>query len=144
MDLSNLKTLLVGAEPVREDSLTAFIKRFSVIGFDPRAILIAYGLAEYTLAVTMQASRTLFRSFKHPTTGKIFLSCGKPIRGTTISIASSAEDAEIEGEVVVCGPGISSIFEDGKLYTGDFGLIRNGELYIVGRKKEIIIINGVN
>jgi acyl-CoA synthetase (AMP-forming)/AMP-acid ligase II len=144
LDLSNLKTLLVGAEPVREDSLTAFIKRFSVIGFDPRAILIAYGLAEYTLAVTMQASRTLFRSFKHPTTGKIFLSCGKPIRGTTISIASSAEDAEIEGEVVVCGPGISSIFEDGKLYTGDFGLIRNGELYIVGRKKEIIIINGVN
>jgi acyl-CoA synthetase (AMP-forming)/AMP-acid ligase II len=144
MDLSKLKTLLVGAEPVREDSLTVFIKRFSVIGFDPRAILIAYGLAEYTLAVTMQASRTLFRSFKHPTTGKIFLSCGKPIRGTTISIASSAEDAEIEGEVVVCGPGISSIFEDGKLYTGDVGLIRNGELYIVGRKKEIIIINGVN
>lgn len=143
-DLSQLKTLLVCAEPVREDSITAFTRRFSVIGFDPKAIMIGYGLAEYTLAVTMQASRTLFRTFKHPTSGKIFLSCGKPIGGTTISIEPMDEDAENEGEVVVRGPGISSIFEGGKLYTGDVGLMRNGELYIVGRKKEIIIINGVN
>ena len=144
MDLSQLKTLMVCAEPVREDSLTAFTRRFSAIGFDPKTIMIGYGLAEYTLAVTMQDSQTLFRTFPHPTNGKTFLSCGKPIRGTTVSIESTGEDPESEGEVVVSGPGISSIFEGGKLHTGDVGLIRNGELYIVGRKKEIIIINGVN
>lgn len=52
LDLSSLRVLFSGSEPIRQDSLQAFANRFSVCGFDPLAFLPCYGLAEATLYVT--------------------------------------------------------------------------------------------
>ncbi|GAA3987434.1 fatty acyl-AMP ligase [Thermobifida alba] len=54
LDLSSLRALVNGAEPIREASLRRFSEVYSRYGFNPRAHLPGYGLAEATLPVTMQ------------------------------------------------------------------------------------------
>jgi acyl-CoA synthetase (AMP-forming)/AMP-acid ligase II len=56
LDLSRWKLALVGAEPIRAPMLEAFAARFAAHGFDPRAFVPTYGLAEATLAVAMTRS----------------------------------------------------------------------------------------
>lgn len=62
LDLSSLRAAIVGAEPVRATTLTAFADRFAAAGFDDRAFCPAYGLAEAVLAVTMTAASERWRS----------------------------------------------------------------------------------
>ncbi|GAB3132623.1 hypothetical protein GCM10027289_21120 [Tsukamurella serpentis] len=52
LDLSGWKTLAVGAEPVQTADLRSFCRLTEDRGFDPRAIIPAYGLAESTLLVS--------------------------------------------------------------------------------------------
>ncbi|SFI44325.1 non-ribosomal peptide synthetase [Nitrosomonas sp. Nm34] len=52
LDLSTWRVAFSGAEPVRRDTMRAFIERFSVIGFPAGTIYPCYGLAEATLFVT--------------------------------------------------------------------------------------------
>ncbi|MEG0969267.1 MAG: AMP-binding protein, partial [Pseudomonas sp.] len=49
LDLSCLRVLFSGSEPVRQDSLHAFARHFAGTGFNPLAFLPCYGLAEATL-----------------------------------------------------------------------------------------------
>jgi fatty-acyl-CoA synthase len=51
-DLSNWRIAGIGGEMVRPAVLNAFAERFADCGFDPRAFLPSYGLAESTLAVS--------------------------------------------------------------------------------------------
>jgi fatty-acyl-CoA synthase len=86
-------------------------------------------------------------------------SCGVPMAGLWVRIAS--ENGEIEperkiGEIQVAGPNVSpgyigdeiatreSRSKDGWLKTGDLGYIANGELYVCGRIKDVIIVSGKN
>ncbi|KAB1140710.1 fatty acyl-AMP ligase [Streptomyces luteolifulvus] len=52
LDLSCLRVALNGAEPVRADTLRAFVRRFADTGLRPEALLPCYGLAENTLLVS--------------------------------------------------------------------------------------------
>ena len=52
-DLSSLRLLFCGAEPIQRDAFQAFADRLAVTGFDPRCFLPCYGLAESTLGVTL-------------------------------------------------------------------------------------------
>lgn len=52
IDLSSLRFLMTAAEPVRAHVFRAFIDRFTPYGLNPRSFFSAYGLAEYTLAVS--------------------------------------------------------------------------------------------
>lgn len=53
LDLSSIRAILNGAEPVYPDTLERFRERFSRYGFRPEAMLPVYGLAEASLAVTI-------------------------------------------------------------------------------------------
>jgi fatty-acyl-CoA synthase len=53
VDLSSLRLLMTGGEPVDAATMTAFAAAARLRGFDPSAIVAAYGLAESTLAVTV-------------------------------------------------------------------------------------------
>jgi fatty-acyl-CoA synthase len=87
-----------------------------------------------------------------------FISSGKPLEGVEIRILDSdskqLKDRGI-GEIVIKGPSTTSgyynrpdinkdLFVDGYLRTGDLGYFSNNELFITGRKKDVIIINGLN
>lgn len=90
------------------------------------------------------------------------VACGVPVSGTEVSIFA-LEDAESSrplndlevGEIRVRGSSVMSrywndnesteaVFAGGYLQTGDLGFLDHGELYVCGRTKELIIVNGRN
>ena len=48
--------VICGAEPIRTEVMTDFFAFFGKSGFDPKALMPAYGLAEFTLCATSQPS----------------------------------------------------------------------------------------
>ena len=159
LDLSSWKAAPCGAERVQVDTLRRFVRRFSACGFDPSAFLPGYGLAEATLTVTACSKGSQQRISSHPTAGT-HVSCGTPIQGTEIRIAdpethATLLDGEI-GEIRVKGPGVASgywnrpeataatFLPNGELRTGDRGYLEDGELHVVGRIKDLIILGGLN
>lgn len=87
-----------------------------------------------------------------------FASVGVPIVDTEVNIAGPAGEWLAErrlGEIVVRSPSLmlgyydqpevtAEVLRDGWLYTGDVGYMVGGELYITGRKKEVLIVGGRN
>ncbi|WP_433499167.1 fatty acyl-AMP ligase [Sphaerimonospora sp. CA-214678] len=57
LDLSSLRTVITGAEPVRARTLNDFAARFASAGFDPGAFVPAYGMAEATVFISAKRSR---------------------------------------------------------------------------------------
>ncbi len=86
------------------------------------------------------------------------VSCGPPIEGTEIAIVDSSGarlDERRVGEIILRSdcmlteyyqrPEITAeAIRDGWYFSGDMGYIANGELYITGRKKDMIIVGGKN
>jgi len=171
-DLSSLRALGCGAEPIDAATLRTFLDKFEPVGLPRTAIMPAYGLAEATLAVT-------FASLEEPLTTDVadphglmrgraipaenghaveVVSCGTPFPDHRLDIVDEEgavlPEREV-GEIVVEGPSVSrgyfrdetesrSVFRDGRLFTGDLGYRAGGRLYVCGRKKDIIILRGRN
>jgi fatty-acyl-CoA synthase len=174
-DLSCVKALGCGAEPIHPETLCQFAKLFRRYGLSPDAILPAYGLAEATLAVTMKPlgdpvrfryiERSLFegqgvaKEVRTDTWGAlVHVSCGVPLPGYEVAIVNRSGKlvAEcVEGEICLRGPSIAAgyignaeefkiVMRNGWFHTGDLGYFAQGELYVTGRIKDLIIINGRN
>lgn len=89
---------------------------------------------------------------------RAMVAVGKPLQEHTVRIVDELGETLVErkvGEVEIKGPSVidgywegegdTGLFSaDGFLRTGDLGYLANGNLYITGRKKEIMIINGRN
>lgn len=163
VDLSSWRFALNGAEPIDLGAARAFGRRFARWGFDPEAMMPVYGLAEATLAVSFAprraGPRTCPRSGAGGGSGTAEAVClGPPVPGVDIEIRDAAgaivEPGE-EGHVWISGPALMSEYEaqpaataaalvDGWLDTGDLGFLAHGELHLVGRSKDILIVNGRN
>jgi fatty-acyl-CoA synthase len=93
-----------------------------------------------------------------PTRYRAIVNCGKAVPGLTIEVRDEngriLPDRKI-GRVFVKGLGImagyfrdpeatAACMKDGWLDTGDMAYMKDGSLYIVGRAKDMIIINGKN
>lgn len=145
-DLSSMRLFINCSEPVRRATHDAFLAHFPSV--KPEAMSICYALAENTFAVSQVpvGCRPGTRALE----GKEVISCGKVLPNTEVCILEANEDGV--GEVAIRGPyGFSSYLngapsmEDGYYRTGDLGyLTADGELYISGRKKDLIIVNGKN
>ncbi len=59
LDLSSLRFLMVAAEPIDADNFFAFLDRFSRCGLQRESMFVAYGLAEFTLAVSSHGRRAI-------------------------------------------------------------------------------------
>lgn len=131
VDLSAWSMALVGAETVRPATLEAFATRFAPWGFRPEALTPVYGLAEATLAVTFTPAGRGPR-ISHAT-GRPVVSVGRPVQGVQVRLQ--------EGRVLVKGP---SVMHDGWLDTGDLGYLEDGELFLTGRARDLLIVRGRN
>lgn len=104
LDLSHLKTVIVGAEPINSDVLMDFVNKFACAGFTPEMFLPAYGLAEITLMAS--AHRGLVTHF---TKDKESVNCGQSVE--TLKIVNpdtSIECAEGDpGEIWLSGSSVA-------------------------------------
>jgi len=162
LDLGTWKAALVGAEMVRPETTTSFARLTASAGFDPRAFRPCYGLAEGTLAVTFDCRGEGVRVRRDPSAGdagpRDVVSVGEPVADTEIAIVAPDESRLANGkigEVWVKGPGVfagyyadpeasAETLRDGWLATGDLGFLADGELYLTGRLKDLLIIHGHN
>ncbi|OMI85427.1 hypothetical protein BSZ07_33615 [Streptomyces sp. M1013] len=172
LDLSRWRIAYCGAELVRESTLRAFADRFATAGFSAEAFRPCYGMAEATLLVA-SANGCVTRAPSAPGTGSApaliapsadrAVSCGVPsgfqclIVGEDGTERPDGEVGEVwlSGESIAVGywnnPEASGAFNAftgsgrGPFYrTGDLGFLRDGELHVTGRLKELVIIRGRN
>ncbi len=164
LDLSNWRVALSGSEMVRPETTESFCRHFEPAGFAPEAFRPCYGLAEATLAVTVDVKGAGVRTVPAPVAadagfGLTEVVCtGEPVRDTQLRITAPDGACLPEGsigEVEIRGPGVFSGYyndpvasaetlTDGWLSTGDLGLLHRGELYLTGRSKDLLIYHGEN
>ncbi len=171
-DLSRWRLAGNGADMIRPDVMQSFVNAFAEAGFSASAFTPSYGLAEAVLAVTVMppgegirvelveeerlsgASRDITRPARY----RAIVNCGKALPDMEVEIR--AEDGSARGDhqigTVWCrGPSVmhsyfrnpqatQACMADGWLDTGDMGYLVDGYLFIVGRAKDMIIINGKN
>jgi fatty-acyl-CoA synthase len=149
-----------------------FVDAFAEAGFNPNAFLPSYGLAEATLAVTIMPPGEGIvvelveetdlsggdAAGDRPQRFRAIVNCGKPVLGMTVEIRDEDGGVLPEkaiGKVWTTGNSLmvgyfrdqeatDACMLDGWLDTGDMGYLSDGYLYIVGRAKDMIIINGKN
>jgi len=172
-DLSRWRVAGNGADMIRPDVMQAFVDAFAEAGFDAKAFLPSYGLAEATLAVSImppgegivvelveetELSGGGSAQVGRPQRYRAVVNCGVPARDMEIQIrdedGNTLPDRAI-GKVWCRGPSVmvgyfrdqeatDACLVDGWLDTGDMGYMSGGYIYIVGRAKDMIIINGRN
>ncbi|WP_076073200.1 fatty acyl-AMP ligase [Sphingomonas montana] len=171
-DLSRWRVAGNGADMIRPDVMQSFVDAFADAGFQASAFLPSYGLAEATLAVSIMppgegivvelVEETELSggdaACDRPQRYRAIVNCGRPARGMEIQIreedGASLPDRAI-GKVWCRGASVmhsyfrdpeatSACLVDGWLDTGDMGYLSDGYVYIVGRAKDMIIINGKN
>lgn len=171
VDLSAWRVALNGAEAVSAQVLRAFSRRFARWGLRPEALSPVYGLSEASLAVTFSDLERPFTSecfdaglltrdgvAKPAEGGTELVSVGQPLPGFEIEIRCAdghrLGDGHI-GRLWVRGPSLMhgylgrpeatrAALVDGWLDTGDEGFVHDGELYLTGRAKDVLILRGRN
>lgn len=159
LDLSTWRLAFNGAEPIRPATLTDFTHRFAPYGFRAESFLPCYGLAEATLIVT---GRHWTGPGETGPDGRV--DCGPVIDGHDLAVVDPETTLRApegtEGEIWISGPSISTGYWnttgipesdlfgelDGTRYlrTGDLGRLDDGHLTVTGRRKDVLIQNGVN
>lgn len=171
-DLSRWRLAGNGADMIRPDVMQGFVNAFAGAGFKTSAFLPSYGLAEATLAVTImppgegirvelveeERLSGVPRDLSRPARYRAIVNCGKAVRDMEIEIRGESgkrvSDHHI-GKVWCKGPSVmhsyfrdpeatAECLVDGWLDTGDMGYMADDYLFIVGRAKDMIIINGKN
>jgi acyl-CoA synthetase (AMP-forming)/AMP-acid ligase II len=163
-DLSSWRMAFCGAEPIRTETLRRFAEVFSPYGFRASALYPTYGLAEATVFVSGGELGTGLRTL--PTAdGRELVNCGRGWNDGTIVIVDpetlrerpegQAGEIWISGSHVaagywndsaatreIFGARLSDQPDRAYLRTGDLGLMSGGELHVIGRIKELLIVNG--
>jgi fatty-acyl-CoA synthase len=172
LDLSSLRVAGCGAEPIRARTLQDFAAKFAKCGFDAKALLPSYGMAESCLAITFHQRGTPMivdkvdanemrkgRAVPSDAADALELvSCGVPFPGHELAIVDEHGQAvgeRVVGQILSKGPSVNDgyfenaeataeSFKDGWLHSGDLGYRAGGNVFICGRVKDLIIVNGAN
>lgn len=176
VDLSSLRLIYNGAEPISVDLCNEFMNALAYTGLKRRAMYPVYGLAEASLAVTLPLLGSDYRWIRvnrhklgvganielNPADARdaLELMCvGQVVPNTELRIADDSRGAlaqSIVGHILIRGASVTrgyfgdpeatalAIDKDGWVDTGDLGFLHEGSLYIAGRSKEIIFVNGQN
>ena len=173
LDLSAWRLAAVGSETINPDAMTRFTKALSPAGFNEKALVIGYGMAECSLAVSFSQPgqgltidhvdpELLAAELKADPTdpagpAKHFVSCGAPMPGYEIQVRNEHGRVLPErhvGSLYVRGPSVMSgyfgnetatrevLSDDGWLNTGDIAYTVDQNIFITGREKDLLVING--
>ncbi|PID84997.1 MAG: hypothetical protein CSB13_10320 [Chloroflexi bacterium] len=173
LSLATIRAFINCSEPVRHDSHQLFLEKFADNGATAEMLGVSYAMAENTFAVTqtelgeparldvidrvvLEKNRYAKSAKRTDATSTVKVSCGKPIPGTAVSVLDEAGTQLPErqvGELAIKSncmlteyyhrPDIQP-FCDGWFRTGDMGYIADGEIYVIGRTKDLIINAGKN
>jgi len=171
-DLSRWRVAGNGADMIRPDVMQSFVDAFAEAGFKASAFLPSYGLAEATLAVSIMppgegivvelVEETELSGAAgdadRPTRYRAIVNCGRPVKDMIVEVRDENGRVlpdQTVGKVWCTGPSLmteyyrdpeatAACMEGGWLDTGDMGYMSDGYVYIVGRAKDMIIINGKN
>jgi long-chain acyl-CoA synthetase len=142
-DMSSVRIAISGAAPLSEETLRTFRELFGV------QIYEGYGLTETAPTLTTN------RMTGEPRAGSV----GRPLPGIELRLVDE-EFSPVElgdpGEIIVKGPNVfkgywnrreetERVFRDGWFRTGDVGVMdEEGYIYLVDRKRDLIIVSGFN
>jgi acyl-CoA synthetase (AMP-forming)/AMP-acid ligase II len=174
IDLASWRLVINCSEPMRWESHQLFYQRFKAFGLKEEALATCYAMAENVFAVTqggvdqpvtvdwvdrksLQQDR-LAVPVPASEGALAMLSAGKPLENCQLKICAP-EGAQLPerqiGEIALKSncmltnyyhrpDATAEVLREGWFFTGDYGYLAEGELYITGRKKEIIIVGGKN
>ena len=173
LSLARMRMFINCSEPVRHDSHQLFLERFGPHGVKPEMLAVSYAMAENTFAVTqtppgrparldvvdrieLEQNRYARPVHRDDPNAQVRVSCGPVIAGTCVRVVNDegqvvperrVGQVAIQSDTMLSGyykrPDLQP-FLDGWYLTGDMGYIAEGELYIVGRLKDLIINAGKN
>jgi len=173
ISLETLRLVINCSEPVRNESHKKFTAAFSKYGFNPLGLSASYAMAETTFAATQTEPGKPITTIEvdrenlaqgevtGPVEGKpsrICVSSGKVIEGCEVKIVDENGNELPEngvGEIIITSVSMfdgyrnypektAEVLKNGWYYSGDYGFKQNGELFVIGRKKDIIIVAGKN
>ncbi|MFD4322548.1 amino acid adenylation domain-containing protein, partial [Streptomyces sp. NPDC058548] len=171
LDLTCVRMILVGAEPISPAVWRAFVGRMRPTGLPACAPAPVYGLAESTLAVTFPPPGEVARPLALDRTalgrGRAvdtapgpdaveLMDVGSPVHGCAVRITDDTghpvEERRV-GHIEVSGPQVArgyhgapeataEAFRGAWLRTGDLGFLRQGRLCVTGRSKDVVFVDG--
>jgi len=173
VNLASWRAIINCSEPMHWASHRMFIDRFEPFGLRPEALATCYAMAETVFAVTqggIDSPITIDSIDGHALTAQQIaipsttqdalkvVSAGKPIENTHLRIIDQdgrvlperqIGEIAIQSDCMLTGyykrPDLTQkSFRDGWYLSGDLGYLADGEIYITGRKKDLIIVGGKN
>jgi fatty-acyl-CoA synthase len=170
--LDGVRLLVNCSEPVRAESHGRFLARFAGHGLRREALGACYAMAETTYAVTQtvpgREAVTLVVDRGALAAGKVVpvphgagracVSSGRLVVGCRVRIVGERREdlpPGTVGEIAVSSVSMfdgyrnypektAEVLQDGWFYTGDLGFIHDGEHFVIGRKKDLVIVAGNN
>jgi amino acid adenylation domain-containing protein len=155
LDLSALALIFNGGESVVPRTARAFLNALAPYGLRSDAMLPVWGMSE-------TSSGVIFNRHFSPDTSSdedSFVEVGAPLPGLAVRIVD-ANDLVVQegrdGRLQIRGAAVTSGYlnneeatgaaftADGWYKTGDLAVLRDGQLTITGREKDLIIVNGLN
>lgn len=169
-DLSTLRHCLNGSEPIDGAEFAAFGEFAAEYGLTPGALRPGYGMAELGLVFSLSGPDEPMRTLtveldglatgarvQPATEGTTVVGCGRPLPGYALDIRDERGVTLPDGttgEICVSGPSVfdgypgtphrEQFHPDGAFRTGDLGFCHEGELFVCGRAKDVIIVRGEN
>lgn len=173
ISLASMRLFINCSEPVRHESHQLFLERFAEMGVTAVTLSVSYAMAENTFAVTQTPAGQPARldvidqavleaagqahpvAADHPQAA-VKVSCGSPVAGTAVRVLDGDGRVLPErtvGELAIHSPYMLSEyyrrpdlqpFQDGWFRTGDKGYLADGEVFVIGRSKDLIINAGKN
>ncbi|MFE9426740.1 AMP-binding protein [Kitasatospora sp. NPDC006697] len=153
MDLSGIRSVYLGSEPINLPNLRAFVELMAPAGLAPGVFMPCYGMAEAVLLVSTREVGGGVREATGPS-GLPAISVGRVLPEFDLRLRD--EDGRIcgedeLGEIELAGGSLADGYldrgeplagPDGYYATGDIGFVNGGELFITGRISDRIKVNG--